>query len=107
MAASSVRRGEGESFDEVHESLSNAHRRIALEVLDDAGATIPVSDLSIEVARRAMDATDHEVHCMMYHCHLPKLADAGLVEYDREEQRVALSRDATNEEAVAEILSSV
>lgn len=36
-----------------------------------------------------------QVHCSLYHLHVPKLAEAGLVEYDEGERRVALA-DSTS-----------
>ena len=77
--------------------LSNAQRREALRVLRAAGAPMALADLAVDVVddgrRGRGDAPVYEAiqHCrlMLYHVHVPKLVDAGAVEFDPERQVVA------------------
>lgn len=82
------------SVDDVFSALSNAERR---KLLDSLIADSPPDDApnsGIEV----------EADLSMYHAHLPKLADCGLINWDREAARVT---KGPNFEAAAEILSFV
>lgn len=77
--------------------LSHPHRRRALHILRETGTSLALADLGIEMARREMDDCAGKVrwerarqyHIMLYHCHAPKLAEAGLVDYDADQQTVA------------------
>lgn len=68
--------------------LANKNRRIALHVLQERrGELVEIRDLANEiVATRAPDETvdPAEIELTLRHAHCPKLADAGIVEYDDE-----------------------
>lgn len=70
------------------EVLAVRRRRIALSVLTERELPIDVGTLGQAVAERERSAPDeqtvHRVRMSLHHAHLPKLADAGLVEYDWE-----------------------
>lgn len=77
-----------------------------LAVLRAAEGPLTLTEVAIESTRRADDATDgferenlDRVCLTLHHRHLPKLADAGCVEYDAAEKTVALS--GTTREAAA------
>lgn len=78
------------------DGLANERRRAALAVLREAEAPLALADLAADlVAReRASTAPDHEAvqrcYVSLYHRHVPKLVDAGLVEFDADRRTVAL-----------------
>jgi DNA-binding transcriptional ArsR family regulator len=75
------------SVSDCFEAISNARRRQALAALSD-GEEQSVTELADSVAART-DADPERVHLSLLNVHLPKLADLGLVAYDREDERVA------------------
>lgn len=63
------------------DAIAHRHRRRALARLAEGGRRIPVRELADDVAAR--DRADPEqVATRLYHAHLPRLDDAGLVEFD-------------------------
>lgn len=90
------------SVDELFDVLSEARRRRILSILTGR-QSMDVKELANAVAARENDAapatlsesTVHEVHVTLHHVHLPKLAEATLVNYDRNDRTVAPT-DATD-----------
>lgn len=86
-------RGEGDQLSRV---LSNKQRRRAIEVLETTDGPIATADLAIELARRetgdddsdTMFETAKQARVNLHHCHLPKLEEVDLVDYDAEERLV-------------------
>lgn len=78
------------SLDEIFELLANQRRRESLYVLVRREGPITVTELGDEVAS-VVEATPERVATALYHVHLPKLADAGVVEYDVETGTVRLT----------------
>lgn len=62
---------------------------MALSDLADEIAGWEAGTETEEVPRSAVE----RVHVSLYHAHVPKLADAGIVNYDRDRDVVALSAD--------------
>lgn len=85
---------EGRERDELFEALTHQHRRRVLAVLRTAGQPLTLTALAEELALRSDgDAGEDETEGLrvsLYHRHLPKLADTGLVEFDADRKRVAL-----------------
>lgn len=77
------------SLDTLFDTLSNARRRYLLHhLLGHPDGVAEFETISDEIARweRATgrsNASPDEVAIDLHHTHLPQLADAGLVEYDR------------------------
>ena len=69
----------------VFELLSNGHRHRLLRTLLEEGSTtaIPPSDDT------GPEAKPESVRLALYHIHLPKLDDAGLIEWDRDRNQVS------------------
>lgn len=84
------------------DALSHPRRLRAIRVLDDFDASLALKDLAVETVRSERSESQEEVdteqaeavHIALHHCHVPKLADAGLVEYDNTEKRVAIAESA-------------
>lgn len=91
---------------EMFELLADRHRRYVLASLLDASTPVPLADLATELARvesgsdaGGMDRR-RQLQIRLYHVHVPKLADAGLIEYHRERNTVELSADDETIEAI-------
>ncbi|MCO8243330.1 MULTISPECIES: helix-turn-helix domain-containing protein [unclassified Haladaptatus] len=93
------------ALDEVFDVLVSPRRRAVLYELYGRSDPIALSDLAIAVTRSELNGidtegitadetvtTDRQVVLALDHVHLPKLQQAGLVEYDRTERTVQLNR---------------
>ena len=93
-----------ESLDvnDLHGAFAEERRRLALDVLTDGSPPLDARTLARRVAARETDSSTESVpskrvervHVALYHTHLPKLADFGLVDYDAEEAVVTDYDDA-------------
>jgi len=85
-------------LSDAYRLLSVYRRRLALEALESRDVPVPLEDLAAEIARReaALDdlspETSERVAVDLHHCHLPMLADAGVVDYDSAAGRVVAFR---------------
>ena len=78
--------------------LSSARRREVVAVLREAGTPLALADLAADLVEReagpAAGAPDYDAiqrrYVMLYHTHVPKLVDAGLVEFDADRRVVSL-----------------
>jgi hypothetical protein len=92
----------GLSQDTVFDILSNPRRRYVLYYLRMEEGPVQLTSLAEHVAAWEND-TDVEslddqqrkrVYVSLYQTHVPKLADSGIVEYDKDQGSVALAEDA-------------
>lgn len=87
------------SPDTVFELLSNTRRRMVLYYLRRYGGSVGVQELVGEIAAlqngvAVADLTKQQrkrVYVSLYQTHLPKLEDAGVIEYDADEGEVRLT----------------
>ncbi|HKL29078.1 MAG TPA: ArsR family transcriptional regulator [Natrialbaceae archaeon] len=87
------------STDEIFFLLKNRRRRAVIEHLLEAGGQAQFDDLVLAIAAREKEKNVEEitykerksVHTSLYQSHLPKLQDAGVVEYDRRSGSVILT----------------
>jgi len=84
---------EADDWDAVLGCLADERRRTVLRVLSENGGSVERSALASKVARAIQ--TDHNLPALtekievgLHHNHLPKLAEAGLVSFDRSEGTV-------------------
>lgn len=72
------------------ESLSNEHRRETVRFLLGRTDAVPVSTIAdhLSDADRTTGEGRSEIEMLLVHCHLPKLAESGLVAFDREGRTV-------------------
>lgn len=86
------------SRSDAYRLLSAQRRRLAIATLESRDVPVPLEDLATELARReaALDDVSPEpperVAVDLHHCHLPMLADAGVVDYDSAAGRVVAVR---------------
>lgn len=85
-------RTEADGWDDVLANLADERRRTVLSVLEDRDAPVGTEDLARAVAARdgpADPETVADLRVSLSHVHLPKLADADLIGYDRDTGRAA------------------
>lgn len=93
--------------------LSNSRRRFVLSCLEEHATPMALADVADELATRERDAPIREIpeddvaaiDMSLYHVHVPKLSDAGLVEYSQERDAVALAEDGDEIPAFASLPS--
>ena len=85
----------------VLDTLSNRRRRVAIDALRDHGEALTLPDLAEEVAVAELERplteispeTVTEIYASLYHDHLPRIEDAGLVAYEQERDLVVPAFD--------------
>lgn len=87
--------------DIVPDCLEHPIRQSILRLLRNQDVPMHLADLARDLAARNIekvstrddsDARDPtQLYTMLYHCHIPKLADADLVSYDQEQRTVTVA----------------
>ncbi|WP_232702435.1 DUF7344 domain-containing protein [Halobacterium wangiae] len=85
--------------DALMDVLSHARRRFVVACLAEYETPLTLPDVADELAVWEYDARITEVpadavaaiHADLYHTHVPKMADAGVVDYNPERELVALA----------------
>ncbi|WP_306056516.1 DUF7344 domain-containing protein [Natronococcus wangiae] len=85
-----------EAVDEAFELLADERRRLLLEVMRTYGEEVTLPDAAEEVAvredgRKVTELSAERVanvYISLYHDHMPRLVEAGLLEYDQERDLV-------------------
>lgn len=78
------------SVDRRLDLLKQRRRRDLLRVLEGRDGRVDLEDLATAVAKRG-DAPADDLRILLYQSDLPKLADGGVVDFDREARTAALS----------------
>ena len=102
------------STDDLFGVLSHQRRRCVLRCLGEHQTPLTLADLADEVTAREQEAPLPDVpaeevkrvYVSLYHTHIPKLADADLVEYTQERDMVALSTENEHAEALLELATA-
>lgn len=88
------------SQDRVFDILSNPRRRFVLHYLSRQSDSVPLRELADEVARwETGDETlspqqRKRVYVSLYQTHIPRLADAGMIEFDADSGLVNIAEQA-------------
>ena len=85
-----------ETVDDAFGLLADRRRRLLLSVMRTYGEELTLPDAAEEVAVRETGCQVpnisaervHEIYLSLYHDHLPRLVDAGLLDYDQERDLV-------------------
>ena len=88
--------------------LANQRRLLALICLRQSQSPMGLDELVDEVAKREYGGDPESVpetireraELSLYHVHIPKLREAGIVRYDSDRENVSLSENAENIESV-------
>ena len=97
---SAEREGDSATRAEVFDAVKNLRRRYALYYLKQRRCPVELGELAEQVAAWENDTTVERitseqrksVYSALYQTHLPKLEDAGIVEYDRGRGLVSFSK---------------
>jgi DNA-binding transcriptional ArsR family regulator len=82
--------------DKIFELLSNGRRRELLRILKEIGGEVTLGDIISEMSTRE-DGVDagavkrKAVYVSLYQSHVPRLAEAGVVEYDGAKKTIRLT----------------
>lgn len=85
---------------EIHRLLGNDRRRATIEVLRDKMGAVSLRTLSEAIAERETDQSPpprnvrESVYNSLHQTHLPKLAEQGIIEYDRDRKTILLGEEA-------------
>jgi len=101
-AGEAEERGRELSLDHVFEILKNERRRTVLHYLADHEGTVSLGELAEHVAAVENDTTvaqvtSNERKCVyvgLYQCHLPKMDDMDIVEFNQNRGRISLGPNA-------------
>ena len=104
----------GAAADRCFEALADERRREVLTVLFQSESSLSLTELAVELTRVDADAreadapTDGVEHrkVQLYHRHVPKLVDAGLVEFDRDRRTVSLAPEFQDAEDTTDLLAA-
>ena len=86
-----------DTLSEVFDALGEFRRRYALYALADADGPLDIETLAERVAEREAGRSDADgdrvdrVRLTLVHNHLPKLVNAGLIEYDSANETAAFA----------------
>jgi hypothetical protein len=83
-------------LDVTFEVLKNRRRRLVLEYLRDAEDTVTIGELAEHIAAIENDTTVQQLNAQqrkrvyigLYQCHLPKMDDAGVVDFNQDRGRI-------------------
>jgi len=89
-------------LDQVFEILKNRRRRLVLHYLEENGGESSLSDLAEHIAAiendttvKAISSTQRKrVYVGLYQCHLPKMDDMNIIDFDQNRGTVVLSEKA-------------
>lgn len=80
----------GVGEEEVYEVLANRERRRIISILQNANEPLALAEIATELAEReGLEGEERweradRLRIELYHCHLPKLDKADVVEYDED-----------------------
>jgi hypothetical protein len=94
----------------LYKLLADHRRRVLLQSLRNTEAPMPISTLVTELTQgdgREPSKRDGETEIAVHHIHLPKLADAGVIEYDQSAQQATYSASPQVDALLEEMLVTV
>lgn len=100
--------------DQAFHLLGDSTRRRALAALRATDGAMSLDELAEATVSRAEDATSGVISAdrrertvaSLHHCHLPKLDDAGVVEYDLDGNRVEPTEEVEELEPYFEVIET-
>jgi len=95
-------------LDEVFAGLGHPRRRYLLYTLVNGSSEAPLPELAANIAAweqqkpvaEVTDAEQRDVYISLYHCHIPKLAALGIVEYQEAENIIVRAVNTDQVQAV-------
>lgn len=103
------------THEEVYEILAHPRRRHVVAALHEGDSQWSLDELSRYVAEREYDVlgtgvpeeTVEQVSTSLYHAHLPKLTETGVVAYDSEQRQVAATPNTRRVRTVLQAVEDV
>ena len=97
-------------LDVIFELLKNQRRRYLLRYLEEQDGKVPLGELAEHVAALENNTTVNaltsgqrkRVYVGLYQCHLPKMDDAGVIDFNRDRGLIELNESASQLEAYLE-----
>lgn len=85
--------------DELFHVLADRRRRYVLHCLEEFETPMALTDIANELVRWETNSSPtiverERAHISLYHNHLPKLADLGLVSFDSDHKTAEISEDS-------------
>jgi hypothetical protein len=99
------------SETDIHDLLRNDRRRQTIKCLQERGREVMLRDLAEEIAELETGESPpprnirDSVYISLHQNHLPKLDDAGVVEYDRDRKTIELSTSARTVDVYMEVVT--
>lgn len=96
------------SVSAIFKLLSHRHRRATIQYLATQVGTTPVADVADQIALLENNHTDDHyarICVTLVHNHLPKLNEAGVVEYDQDQGAVELNDQATDARSYLDLVA--
>lgn len=87
--------------DVVYRVLAHSRRRHVLDILSGSDSRVRLADLAADIASRERDESDEadeeeyveRVQISLYHSHIPKLEEIGVVDFDAADKTVSSTTD--------------
>lgn len=84
--------------DALFDVLSNPRRRFVLACLDESSNPLALRDIAYQLAAWENDTevpsdAVESIYVSLFHVHIPKMAEVGLIEYSEERDAVTLIED--------------
>ncbi|MGQ4555640.1 DUF7344 domain-containing protein [Halobellus sp. GM3] len=99
------------SETDIHDLLRNDRRRQTIKCLQEQGREVMLRDLAEEIAARETGESPpprnirDSVYISLHQNHLPKLDDAGVVDYDRDRKTIELRKSAREVDVYMEVVT--
>jgi hypothetical protein len=96
---------------DIHDILRNDRRRNVIKCLQDHGREVSLRDLAEEIAGTETGESPppsnirDSVYVSLHQTHLPKLDDAGIVDYDSDRKIISLERPAKQVDLYMEVVT--
>lgn len=104
----------GAADERCYEALADESRRRVLSALCESETRMSVTELAVELVDAPSGVPEldvdrsgvDELKIELYHCHLPKLADSGLVDFDVDRRTVDLAAEYDGADDTSELLAA-
>ena len=102
---------DGVDIDDLATVLSNRYRRYVVSELASEDGRYGLDELAAAVAKAEADsrvgeattALQRRIMARLHHCHLPKLAACGVLEYDIDSREVSITADGSEYAALLDL----
>ncbi|WP_144900855.1 DUF7344 domain-containing protein [Halobellus captivus] len=111
MSYPAIQREQSLSETDIHDLLRNDRRRQTIKCLQSHGREVMLRDLAEEIAERETGESPaprnirDSVYISLHQSHLPKLDDAGVVDYDRDRKTITLREEARTVDVYMEVVT--